>query len=319
MAPAVSDEASSDQLGLIDAESSGVEFQGFVDSEEESEDDDEDEDEEEEDEGNITLIDADGAQLVEASMPTAEAEREAQVGVGSKAKSSDSTHERIPAYTWPDSPLMDADASPAAQTPVSEIGQDSADNIPASSKKEQSTTRDKMPAFRPPLHNTFQLDEDASQQVGEPTAEDGSESGDRQLVISNAVPSWKDQLDWSSPEEEEAAKRQQQQQLQHQQQPLTASQESEVVDISRHLDLEAIEPQNKDESDDELKSFLGAEYREDLNELNESGRPLWDVEDDEFIVPSAQKKAAQAAQRRGRSTGRGKTRFGRLATTEKSI
>ncbi len=296
MSPAESDSASSDELGLIDAETSGVEFQGFVDSDEQTQDrdEDEDEDEEEEDEGNITLIDADGAQLVEATLPSSEVEREAQVSVGSKNKTSDSTHERIPAYTWPDSPLMTGDAAAAATSPRLEIGQVSADNedrIPNPSKPDPSlvTTRDRIPAFRPPLHNTFQLDEEATQQGGEPKPEGEGDSGERQLVISNAVPSWKDQLDWTAPEEEEEARRQQQQ-------PPTVSQESEpIVDISRHLDLEAIEPQNKDDGDDELKSFLGKEYKEDLTELNESGRPLWDVEDDEFIVPSSRKKSAQQA------------------------
>ncbi|MCC7530972.1 MAG: hypothetical protein IT342_20805 [Candidatus Melainabacteria bacterium] len=298
MSAAQSDSASGDEFGLIDAGTSGVEFQGFVDSDEraagtDEDENEEDEDEDEEDEGNITLIDADGTQLVEASLPPSEVEREAQVRVGSKNKTSDATHERIPAYTWPDSPLMTGDAAGATTSPRAEIGQDSADNeskIPNSSKVDPSlvTTRDRIPAFRPPLHNTFQLDEEATQQGGEPKPEGEGDSGERQLVISNAVPSWKDQLDWTAPEEEEEARKQQQ--------PPTASQESEpIVDISRHLDLEAIEPQNKDDGDDELKSFLGKEYKEDLTELNESGRPLWDVEDDEFIVPSSQKKNAQHA------------------------
>jgi len=36
-----------------------------------------------------------------------------------------------------------------------------------------------------------------------------------------------------------------------------------------------------------------------LNELGESGRPLWDVEDDEFIVPSSQKRHDKAGQQGG--------------------
>ncbi|MBX9952570.1 MAG: hypothetical protein K2Y39_25580 [Candidatus Obscuribacterales bacterium] len=267
------DTASSDQLGFMDAESSGVEFQGFVDSDDQSDDEDEDEDEEEEDEGNITLIDSEAAAIFEASLPAAEAEKDAQSSSG-RDKTTDSTHERIPAYAFSDRALHNLDEAAPEPPPAKDIGQESGDMI--ESKKSQSTTRDKIPAFRPPLHNTFQLDE--ANQSSEAKQEEG-ESGDRQLVISNAVPSWKDNLEWTAPDAEQAA-----------QQPTTASQESEVVDISRHIDLEAIEPQNKGANDDELKSFLGEEYREDLNELGESGRPLWDVEDDEFIVPSSQKR-----------------------------
>lgn len=276
MSPGDPDSASSDQLGQVDAESSGVEFQGFVDTDEEADDEDEDEDEEEEDEGNITLIDSEGAALVEASLPPADAEQELQFGAG-RDKTTDSTHERIPAYAFSDRALHDLDSVSTEQQPSLDAGRESGDDLEAT-KKAQSTTRDRIPAFRPPLHNTFQLDE--TEQSSEGKQEEG-EAGDRQLVISNAVPSWKDNLEWNAPDSEN----------QEQQKPMTASQESEVVDISKHLDLEAIEPQNK--PDDELKSFLGEEYREDLNELGESGRPLWDVEDDEFIVPSAQKRSGQ--------------------------
>lgn len=270
------DTASSDQLGYMDA-SSGVEFPGFVDAEERVSDEDgnEDEDEEEDDEGNITLIDS-GAALVEASLPpTANADAEQDLHGAGRDKTTDSTHERIPAFAFSDRALHDLDSASGDQQPKIDVGQASGDDI--NSKKAQSTTRDRIPAFRPPLHNTFQLDENT--QSSEAKQED-AESGDRQLVISNAVPSWKDNLEWNAPESEN----------QEELPPTTASQESEVVDISRHLDLEAIEPQNK--PDDELKSFLGEEYREELND--ETGRPLWDVEDDEFIIPSKQKRAGQA-------------------------
>lgn len=266
---------SSDELGLM--ESSGVEFQGFVDSQDENNDDDDDEDEEE-DAGSITLIDSERTHMVDAGLAAAEP------GASNRDKT-DSTHERIPAFAASERTLLDADIPTSLQS--GDAGQEFADaeqRAQGQTKKEQATTRDKMPAFRPPLHNTFQLDEESAQQ-DEQKGDDG-ESGDRQLVISNAVPS-NYQLDWSSPEDEQ----------QGQMKPLTASQESEpIVDISKHIDLEAIEPQQKDDGDDELKSFLGEEYREDLNELGESGRPLWDVEDDEFIVPSSQKRQDKSQQ-----------------------
>lgn len=283
--PGGSETASSDQSGVMDTESSGVEFQGFVDADDRSDEESEDEDEdEEEDEGNITLIDSEGAALVEASLPAANAEHDLQSGAG-RDRTTDSTHERIPAYAFSDRALHNLDEAVPEPPPAKELAAESAGAT--ESVKSQSTTRDKIPAFRPPLHNTFQLDE--ADQQSEAKQEE-SESGDRQLVISNAVPSWKDNLEWNAPEGENAG-----------QQPTTASQESEVVDISRHLDLEAIEPQNKEGNDDELKSFLGEEYREDLNELGESGRPLWDVEDDEFIVPSAQKRSGQMQSQPGQS------------------
>ena len=288
MSPAESDTASSDQLGFMDS-ASGVEFEGFVDSEVESDDEDEDEDDEEEDEGNITLIDSDGAQLVESAVQSQENDQDMPYSSVGRDKKTDSTHERIPAYAFSDRSLLDLDNSQGIQTGTAEIGQESGERI--ESIKSQSTTRDKVPVFRPPLHSTIHLD-DASQQPGEPAGEnpeDGGEGGDRQLVISNAVPSWKDNLEWSAPENQEL-----------QDQPsTTASQESEVVDISRHLDLEAIEPQGKEQGDDELKSFLGEEYKEDMGELSESGRPLWDVEDDEFIVPGGQKR--QGLQQHGQA------------------
>jgi len=269
--------ASSDQLGVMDRESSGVEFQGFVDADDRSDEENEDEDEdEEEDEGNITLIDSEGAALVEASLPAANSEHDLQTGAG-RDRTTDSTHERIPAYAFSDRALHNLDEAAPEPPPAKEVAAESGGAT--ESVQSQSTTRDKIPAFRPPLLNTFQLDETDQQSETKP---EDSESGDRQLVISNAVPSWKDNLEWNAPDGEDAGR-----------QPTTASQESEVVDISRHLDLEAIEPQNKGGNDDELKSFLGEEYREDLNELSESGRPLWDVEDDEFIVPSAQKRSGQ--------------------------
>lgn len=276
ISPGEPDTASSDQLGFMDA-SSGVEFPGFVDAEERVSDDDEDEneDEEEDDEGNITLIDS-GAAIVDASLPPAvDADAELDLHGSGRDKTTDSTHERIPAFAFTDRALHELDSASGDQQPKIDVGQASGDDI--NSKKAQSTTRDRIPAFRPPLHNTFQLDE--NEQSGEVKQED-SESGDRQLVISNAVPSWKDNLEWNAPDHEN----------QEGMPPTTASQESEVVDISRHLDLEAIEPQNK--PDDELKSFLGEEYREELND--ETGRPLWDVEDDEFIIPSKQKRSGQA-------------------------
>ncbi len=289
MAPSEADSAPSDELGLVDAETSGTEFQGFVDEDENADDEDQD-DEEDEDEGNITLIDADGAQLVEAAFPQAEANQDAQLG-GAREKT-DATHERIPAYAWSERSLTENDISNSAQSPQAETAQEPVESEAkraSNAKKEQSTTRDKIPAFRPPLHSTFQLDADAAQQPDETAQEEeGGEAAERQLVISNAVPS-NYQLDWSVPEDEEQAR----QQSQPPQAP-TASQESEpIVDISRHLDLEAIEPPQKSDSDDELNSFLGEEYREDLNEQNESGKPLWDVEDDEFIVPSQQKRQQQ--------------------------
>lgn len=272
ISPSERDTASSDQLGFMDA-SSGVEFPGFVDAEERVSDEDEDEDGEDDDEGNITLIDS-GAAIVEASLPpTAHADAEQDLHGAGRDKTTDSTHERIPAFAFSDRALHDLDSASGDQQPKIDVGQASGDDI--NSKKAQSTTRDRIPAFRPPLHNTFQLDE--NEQSGEVKQED-SESGDRQLVISNAVPSWKDNLEWNAPDQNQDGMP-----------PTTASQELEVVDISRHLDLEAIEPQKK--PDDELKSFLGEEYREELND--ETGRPLWDVEDDEFIIPSKQKRAGQ--------------------------
>lgn len=274
--PSETGTASSDQLGFMDA-SSGVEFPGFVDADDRvsNEDENEDEDREEDDEGNITLIDS-GAAIVEASLPPAvDANAEQDLHGAGRDKTTDSTHERIPAFAFSDRALHDLDSASGDQQPKLDVGQASGDDI--NSKKAQSTTRDRIPAFRPPLHNTFQLDDNA--QSVEVKQED-SESGDRQLVISNAVPSWKDNLEWNAPDREN----------QEGMPPTTASQESEVVDISKHLDLEAIEPQNK--PDEELKSFLGEEYREELND--ETGRPLWDVEDDEFIIPSRQKRAGQA-------------------------
>lgn len=263
-------------------ESSGVEFQGFVDTQDESDDDDDDDEEEEEDAGSITLIDSERTHMVDAGASAGDP------GASGRDKT-DSTHERIPAFAASERTLLDADIPTSMQT--GDGGQEFADGdarAQGTTKKEQATTRDKMPAFRPPLHNTFQLDEESAQQE-EQKGED-EDAGDRQLVISNAVPS-NYQLDWSSPEDEEGEEK-----------PTTASQESEpIVDISRHIDLEAIEPQQKDDSDDELKSFLGEEYREDLNELGESGRPLWDVEDDEFIVPSSQKRHDRSLQQQSQA------------------
>lgn len=298
--------ASSDELGLIEAESSGVEFSGFVDRDEYKDEQTLDaEAEAEDDEGNITLIDSDGAARTEASIP-GEFGEESNSAQAARDKT-DSTHERIPAFA--PSSALDANISisleddietsaenfdvnpPTAAADAAESALEAPEPMaapaagPTSPKKEQSTTRDKIPAFRPPLHNTFQIDEDA-QQTAEAKSGEDENAEVPQLSISNAVPSWKDQLDWSSPEETD-------EDSQQQAPSTTASQDSEpIVDISRHLDLEAIEPPQK-ETDDELKSFLGDEYREDLSELGESGRPLWDVEDDEFIIPS--KKRPQTA------------------------
>ncbi|MBC8000457.1 MAG: hypothetical protein IAF58_21075, partial [Leptolyngbya sp.] len=258
-------------------------------------DDDDDDDQEEEDEGNITLIDADGADLVfpgdtkkQSSKKSASSDVQKQDQI--RREKTDVTHDRMPAYALSDkaNSLIDLDQQ-SGKSPTSELDSGISAKPTAQDKIDPSlvTTRDRMPAFRNPLQSTFQLDESAK------TAEEAIEGEDlsgaltdtdeasSNLVISNAVPSWKDQLDWSSPENAG--------------QSVTNSGDSETIDITRNLDLEAVEPEEGKDKLDTLESFLGGELLEEAGELNELGRPLWDVEDDEFILPPKKKRMSATA------------------------
>lgn len=265
------------------------------DDDEDDNDDHDEEEEEEDDEGNITLIDADGADLAfpgdtknQSSKKSGGSEGQQKDQIG--REKTDVTHDRMPAYALSDkaNSLIDLDQQ-SGISPTSELDSGISTKPTAPGKIDPSlvTTRDRMPAFRNPLQSTFQLDESAK------TAEEAIEGEDlsgaltdtdesaSNLVISNAVPSWKDQLDWSSPENAE--------------QSVTSSGDSETIDITRNLDLEAVEPEEGKEKPDTLESFLGGESLEDAGELNELGRPLWDVEDDEFILPPKKKRMSATA------------------------
>lgn len=282
--------------------------------------DDEENDDDKDDEANITLVDADGTDFSvpgakkksakgdnlrgysapplpgdPLSSESSEDKESTQHDVGQREKP-EVTHDRMPAYARIDKSnnLVDLDST-SAKSPTSEL--DTGAGNPPTKDPSLVTTRDRIPAFRPPLHNTFQLDESAK------TAEEAIEGEDissavsdvdeaaPNLVISNAVASWKDQLDWSSPEGESGTE------------SVTNTSDREPIDITRNLDLEAVEKEEEGANVDTIESFLGGDSLEDAGELNELGRPLWDVEDDEFILPPKKKKMSATAENMNAAPG----------------